>query len=286
VRRWDFGEMPDEVRASAAGVALRLFPAIEDTGSAVRLRLCPGSEQARAITRDGIVRLAALAMPQQHGLVQRMCAGHRELALLAATSGLGRPLFDEIADRAVADALEAVGGRTPRTAGEFDVLGDSARQRVAECGDEVLRVARSVLSALKDARAALGALGAPVFVGQRESVARQLDALVAPGWVRHTPDPWFHQLPKYLRAAQRRAERIRNEVERDRKLHAQVIHYESALRELERGSDPSRPAPEREHLRWMIEEFRVSLFAQELKTSMPVSAKRLDEQLRLAQREK
>ena len=50
-------------------------------------------------------------------------------------------------------------------------------------------------------------------------------------------------------------------------------------------ADPSKPAPERDRLRWMIEEFRVSLFAQELKTLAPVSAKRLDEQLRLARRE-
>jgi ATP-dependent helicase HrpA len=74
-------------------------------------------------------------------------------------------------------------------------------------------------------------------------------------------------------------------VERDRKLEAQVAPYESALREIESGADRSKPAPERDRLRWMIEEFRVSLFAQELKTLAPVSARRLDEQLRLARRE-
>ena len=109
--------------------------------------------------------------------------------------------------------------------------------------------------------------------------------MLVPGWVRHTPEPWFHQLPKYLRAAARRAERLCNEVERDRKLEGQVASYTAALRELARNSDPSRPAPDRDRLRWMIEEFRVSLFAQELKTLAPVSAKRLDEQLRLARRE-
>jgi ATP-dependent RNA helicase HrpA len=282
VRRWDFGDRPDEIRVRTAGVNLRLFAAIEDAGTAVRLRLIPDAQQAAALTRDGIVRLAALAMPQQHELVRRMCASDRELALLAASAGLGRALFDEVADRAVADAIESTGAATPRNGAEFDALVDAARSRVADSGAEVLRVARATLAALKEARGPLKALGAAAFEGSRQTVEGPLDALVAPGWVRRTPEPWFHQLPKYVRAAQRRAERMRNDIERDRKLHAQVAPYESALRELDRAADPSRAASEREKLRWMLEEYRVSLFAQELRTLMPVSAKRLDEQLRVA----
>ena len=218
VRRWDFGDIPQEVRVMTAGVTLRMFPAIEDAGAAVRLRLYPDAAKARFLTRDGVVRLAALAMPQQHDLVRRLCANDREFALLAASAGLGRSLFDEIADRAVADSLAVAGGKEPRTAVEFDALVDSSRQHVADCGAEVVRVARSVLLAAKDARAALDGLGGSVFAAQRESIERQLTALLVPGWVRHTPEPWFHQLPKYVRTVGRRAERVRNEVERDRKL--------------------------------------------------------------------
>jgi ATP-dependent helicase HrpA len=262
VRRWDFGDVPEDFRVVTAGVTLRMFPAIEDAGADVRLRLYPDAARARYLTRDGVVRLAALAMPQQHDLVRRLCANDREFPLLTATAGLGRALFDEIADRAVADSLAAAGGKEPRTAGEFDALVDASRQHVADCGSEVVRVARSVLVAAKEARAALEGLGGAVFAGQRESVERQLAALLAPGWVRRTPEPWFHQLPKYLRTVARRAARVRNEVERDRKLEAQVAPYEAALRELAGGADRSKPAPERDRLRWMIEEFRVSLFAR------------------------
>jgi ATP-dependent helicase HrpA len=221
-------------------------------------------------------------MPQQHDLVRRMCASDREFALLAASAGLGRALFDEVADRAVADALEATGAAMPRNAAEFEALADAARARVADCGAEVLRVARATLAALKEARGPLKALGAAVFESSRQTIEGPLDALVAPGWVRRTPEPWFHQLPKYVRAAQRRAERMRNDVERDRKLYAQVAPYETALQALDRVAELSQVASEREKLRWMLEEYRVSLFAQELRTLTPVSAKRLDEQLRLA----
>ena len=70
--------------------------------------------------------------------------------------------------------------------------------------------------------------------------------------------------------------------ERDRKLDAQVVPYETGLRALVARADPASPASEQQRLRWMIEEFRLSLFAQELRTLGPVSARRLEEQLRLA----
>jgi ATP-dependent helicase HrpA len=283
VRKWDFGDIPQEVGVRIAGVSVRMHPGIEDAGNAARLRLFPAAAQARLATRDGVVRLAALAMPQQHDLVRRQCAADRDLTLLAAASGMGRALFDEIADRAVAEAMRVAAKHEPRSEAEFDAAVDAARTGVAEQGAELLRLARSTLVALKDARAALGALGAPAFAAARESITRQLAELTAPGWLRRTPDPWLRQLPKYLKAAARRAERLRNAVDRDRKLHERLVPYEAALRELELGhAGEFARGPECERLRWMLEEFRVSLFAQELRTLQPVSATRLDEQLRLA----
>ncbi len=285
VRRWDFGEIPQEVRVRSAGVTLRMYPGIEEAGAAVRLRLFAGPQQAIAKTRDGVTRLAALAMPQQHDLVRRSCATDHDLALLAATAGMGKWLFEEIADRAVADSMAVTGDDLPRTLAQFEARLAASRSRVADCGVEVARVAKAALLAFKDARAALGPLATPAFAATREAAERQLQSRLSPGWVRHTPEPWFHQLPKYLRAAARRLERLRNDAERDRRLQAQIVVYEAALHELDAAVDTGRPAVERERLRWMLEEFRVSLFAQELRTLAPVSAKRLDEQVRLARRE-
>ena len=83
----------------------------------------------------------------------------------------------------------------------------------------------------------------------------------------------------------RRLERARGDVERDRKLQAQVEPFEQHVRRLHLSADLDMPSSERERLRWMVEEFRLSLFAQDLRTLLPVSAKRLDEQLQLALRE-
>ena len=87
------------------------------------------------------------------------------------------------------------------------------------------------------------------------------------------------------RLARTRLKRGRGDIERDRTLQAQVEPYATALRQLDAAADQDSPSAERERLRWMLEEFRVSLFARELRTTMPVSAKRLEEQLALARRE-
>jgi ATP-dependent helicase HrpA len=282
VRNWDFGDLPEEVQVRSGGVSLRMYPGIEDCGTAVRLRLFPSSDAAAGASSGGVMRLAALAMAQQHVLVARQWSSDREFALLVAAGGFDQGLFREIADRAVADAL-CIGERgLPRTAREFAARVERARADVVERGEAIGRVAKSVLLALKDVRAALGELAAPVFAQGHASIQRQLASLLAPGWLRHTPELVFQQLPKYLRAAARRAERLRNDIERDRKLEAQVAPFETPLRNLEASADRSEPAPERQRLRWMIEEFRLSLFAQELRTLGPVSAQRLEEQLRLA----
>lgn len=288
VRHWDFGDIPEYVTARTAGVTLKLHPGVEDTGSAVRLKLYTHPAAAARVTRAGVTRLAVLAMPQQHEVVKRACAADRDLSLLAAAAGMGRALFDEIADRAVEEAIEAAAHGTPRTAAAFGAAVDAARSEVSVYGAELQRAVLNVLVALKEVRSALEGLSAPAFSAARGAIARQLADLLAPGWIRGTPQPWLRHLPKYLKAAARRAERLQGDVERDRRLGEQVAPYESAWRTLERArarAGEQAPARELEGLRWMIEEFRVSLFAQDLKTLHPVSAKRLDRQLQLARAE-
>jgi ATP-dependent helicase HrpA len=262
-----------------------MYPGIEDGGNAVRLRLFPSAETAAAASLHGVVRLAALALPQQHELVARQCAADRELALLAAAAGFDRSLFAEVADRAVADALRVDEKHLLRSEAAFSARVDAARAEVAGHGEHVARAVKGVLSALKEARVALAPLAGPVFAGGRDSIQRQLEALLAPGWVRATPAAAFTQLPKYVRAAARRAQRLHDDVMRDRKLDAEVMPYVTALQELGAKAGPLGRGAEVERLRWMIEEFRLSLFAQDLRTLGPVSAKRLEAQLAQARAE-
>jgi ATP-dependent helicase HrpA len=216
--------------------------------------------------------------------VARECATDRDLALLTAAAGLDPRLFADVADRAVAGALQLDEAGLPATAAQFAARVDAARSEVAAHGGAVREAVKSVLTAAKEARAALATLAAPPFAAGRESIERQLATLLANGWVRDVPGDVFPQLHKYVRAAVRRAQRLREDVARDRRLEAEVSPYESAWRALAADSG-SGDRPELERLRWMLEEFRLSLFAQELRTLAPVSARRLEAQLARAREE-
>ena len=212
----------------------------------MRLRLFPAAEAAQAATRHGVVRLAALALPQQHEFVVRQCADDRELALLTAAAGFDRRLFREIADRAVADALrlEDRGAADARRA-EFAARVDAARAEVAARGRGKSRArCKAVLLACKEARAALGALGAPGVRGRPASDRSASSTRCSPraGCVTR-PTPAFRQLPKYLRAAARRAERLRDDVARDRRLEAEVAPFEARLARARRPGRPRRRRP-------------------------------------------
>ena len=285
VRQWDFTTWPVETTVRSGRLQLRAYPGIQDEGASVRLHLFTTEGGARRASRAGIVRLAALALPQQHELARRHWASDREFALLLAGAGFGKELLGEIADRAVADAVLGQAGELPRTRAQFEALVERGRSDVVDRASDIARIVKAVMAALKDVRAQMSQSNGAPFAPARASVNDQLAELLAPGWVRDTPDGWWTQLPKYVRAIARRLERARGDVERDRKLQLQVEPYAQQVRHLRLSADLDLPGAERERLRWMVEEFRLSLFAQDLRTLLPVSAKRLDEQLRLALQE-
>ena len=285
LRNWDFGEIPESIAVRERGIELNAYPGLEDAGRSVNLRLFPSAGLARRETRRGLVRLAALALPQQWAMVRQACATDKQLNLLLSLSGDGSRIFADIADRAIADAVFEDPGNLPRTEAQFSACIERGRSDVVRTGEQVAQTVRATLLALKDVRARLDAPALAEYPEGRQSVAAQLERLLSPGWVRQVPAPWFERLPKYVLAASRRLERMGGDRERDRRLDSEVAGFQRALQELEAAPAVEVPTPEQDRLRWMIEEFRISLFAQDLRTITPVSAKRLGEVLAAARSE-
>jgi ATP-dependent helicase HrpA len=285
IRRWDFGDRPDEVPIETAGMAVRMRAGLEDTGNAVRQRLYASEREARYATRRGIARLAALELAQVHGALRAGLARDREFALLVAAAGFGRGLLDELADRAVTQSVLGDAAALPRTEAEFRSAIDGGRADIHDRGNEIRATVAATLTQIRAVRGAASALAGRGAEAIRESVDAHLDRLYAPGWVRDTPEPWFSRLPKYAQAEVRRIALAATNRARHDELESQVAPYEQELRALELRAPASTHGPAREELRWMIEEFRVSLYAQELRTVRPVSAKRLDGLVATARRE-
>ena len=285
-RKWDFGELPESRRIERAGIGFSVWPALADRIGGVEVVESATAAEAQELTRAGIARLLILALPQQAALLRRKITDDKALVLKATGLALNRPLAEAFADRTFRECFLPPDLPLPRDAAAFTALLDARRAELDGAGTRFAHTLNEIISEWRAARTALGKLSPQVFAESLEDMQAQLAALLPADFLDSTPQPWLGQLPRYLKAICRRAERLQGNLERDSRLAAQVRPFLQALSHLARRGVGSAARPALRQLRWMIEEFRLSLYAQELKTLEPVSEKRLAQQLeRIRQQE-
>jgi hypothetical protein len=282
-RQWDFGDLPESREVERNRLRLVVYPAVEDRGSGVVLVEARNAIAAESISRAGLVRLAMLALPQQAKYVHKRVADDRELVLLSGGLALSQSLADALTQRAFRECFLPAEGPLPRTAQDFNKLLDNRRAQLSEVADRLAGIVMLTLKEWRAARAGLsGIRSGATYADVVSEIDAQLQLLLPPDFIETTPRPWLDYLPRYLKAIARRIERLPPNVRRDAELSAKVRPFTAAMRSLMAQPALSGVRPELDELRWMIEEFRVSLFAQELKTMIRVSEKRLQDQLALA----
>ena len=282
-RQWDFGDLPESREVERNRLRLVVYPAVEDRVGGVVLIEARNAAAAESISRAGVVRLAMLALPQQAKFVHKRIDDDRELVLLSGGLSLEQSLADALTQRAFRECFLPAEVPLPRNAQEFSKLLDSRRAQLSDVAD---RLAGIVTLTLKEWRAARTALNGLRSGTSYADVVKEIDAqlllLLPANFIETTPRPWLDYLSRYLKAITRRIERLPPNVRRDAELAAKVRPFNTAMLSLLAQPALSGVRPELDELRWMIEEFRVSLFAQELKTMIRVSEKRLADQLSLA----
>ncbi|MGE5615468.1 MAG: DUF3418 domain-containing protein, partial [Bacillota bacterium] len=279
---WDFGELPREVSFRRGNQTLTGHPALVDEGSSVAIRLFDTAQKAAAAHREGVKRLMAFALKDSLKSLERGVPGFNALALKLQASipaeRLRADLIAAIVDRAFIG--EDAPARTPR---EFEEQRKRAKARLPAVVEAAARHVAAVAEANLQVSQALkehAALGRAT-----QEVRAWREALVHPGFLAATPWERLEHLPRYLKGYALRLSKHRANPERDQKHAASVAElwarYE-ARAQADRKAE--RASARLEEFRWLIEELRVSLFAQELRTPIPVSAKRLarfwDEHLR------
>jgi ATP-dependent helicase HrpA len=282
-RLWDFGDLPESRQIERNRLRLTIFPALEDRGSGVSLVEARGSALAEEISRAGIARLALLALPQQARHWERRVSDDRELVLLSRGLELSRPLPEALAQRLFRDCFAPAEASLPRTREAFNQRLDEARVRLEDSGIRLVETVRSILKEWRAARAAFDAARSSASASALAEVKAQLADLLPPDFIESTPHPWLGHLPRYLKAIARRLGRLPAGARREEELASCLRPFVVALRDLQ--AMPDGPRTELARLRWMIEEFRVSLFAQDLRTTIRVSQQRLTEQLERAKAE-
>jgi ATP-dependent helicase HrpA len=276
-RSWDFGPLPEVLAVSRAGVTFNVWPALRDVGTGVAVAEARSLTAAQDLSRAGLTRLAVLALPQLARHIGRRIAEDRTLVLLAQGLAASRPLVESGAERIFQECFFDTEQDLPRDAAQFARQLDARRAQLDATATRLIAMMRSILEERRAARAALDCLRADIFAATLAPLRAQLDELFAPDFPRSPAQPWFNQLPRYLKAISRRATRMSTNLERDAALAARIQPFEGQYRALRGQAVPLAAEAGLAQLRWMLEEFRVSLHAQELRTLVPVSEKRLQE---------
>jgi ATP-dependent helicase HrpA len=277
--RWDFGDLPESVEVKRHGLTLRGYPALEDRGESVSLRLVDTPEAAAQLTRGGLRRLFMLQTRQELAYIQRNIPGIDAMCLHFASIGscdeLRRQIAAAAADRALYDGAAVY----PRTREEFAGIAEEAWRRLNRSAQEVAEVARRTLEAYHAVALQLQKPYPPLLRPSIEDMQRDLARLVPRDFLVSVPPAWMVHLPRFMKAIEIRLRKLTNAgLKRDQQAMQTIAPLWKRYEErLERHRMQGTVDPALEQYRWMMEELRVSLYAQELKTSVSVSAKRLDE---------
>ncbi len=277
---WNFGELPAQVSFSSGGVQLIGYPSLIDQGDTVAMRLIDTPTKAALETRAGLRRLAALSLrkPLKYQLDNLPDLNQWTLwsAALGCTGTFQQDLMDLVVDRAFFPER----GAYPRTEADFKARLQTARGNLGEATQDIIAVLRPFFTNYADVRACLNATKSPLMAYAVADVKAQLGGLSGPKFLTRTPWVWLQQYARYMDAILRRIKKLTsNGVPRDRASHEIVQRCVSRFQS--RSAEHAARElfdPELDLYRWMLEELRVSLFAQELRTALPISETRLDKQ--------
>ena len=280
VTDWDFGDLPATWRSRAAGMDIVAYPALVDKGDRVELALLDYPAEAALAHRAGVARLALKRDAQTYKYLKKQLFASNEAALAIAGCQLDRVgLVEEIIMASFMQTLE--GAELPRQTAAFQAMLANARGQWVPAAMEIERI---VLNFLKPVAAALTRLkNYPPndYSDSRADIHRQLDGFTKQGAWFSVPPQWLGQYPRYGKALLHRVDRLSGQYVKDQKSIAAVEPLMDRLIEREQSyPELVSLCPQAMEFRWMLEEYRVSLFAQQLGTKLPVSLKRLEEQWR------
>jgi ATP-dependent helicase HrpA len=282
VTDWDFGTVPDVVDTRVAGGVVRGYPALVDENSSIALRVETTPQAAAAATGGGIRRLLLLAVPSPASYVLEHLTSAEKLALAASPYPSAKALVED-ARVAVADAVlrRTASAASVRTRADFERVRDALSAVVLDETFQTVSLAARILTGARDAERAVRAQNSLTLLGALGDVKAQLAGLVFPGFIARTGLERLAHLPRYLRGAKERVEGLADNAGRDRQ---RLTEFEraSALYAEAGGSIPLGPdsATALTRTRWLLEEYRISLFAQHLGTAEPVSLQRIQKALR------
>ena len=268
---WQFGDLPDQVDFSQASITVKGYPALVDCETSVSIEVLDNVVTARRVSEQGLLRLIMLQLAQQKKYVEKNIPGFEQFALYYATRGTRQELLDDMVEAifryTFIEARSAV-----KTESEFRQRLDEKKELVARM-NQVANIMQVVLKNvtliegnLKDSENASNKMA-------YSDIRQQLGVLLERRFLKTVPLAWLVHYARYLKAIEYRLDKLKGNLLKDKEFTETISELWRRL-EAHNGLEDRRL----QQFRWMIEELRVSLYAQPLGTSLPVSAKRLEKE--------
>jgi ATP-dependent helicase HrpA len=276
LKQWDFGDLPQTLSFERDGLQVTGYPALEDNIDAVSVKLFDTAQEAETNHRLGVARLMRFELKEQMKQLEKGLPNFNQYALafrnIISPDDLREDMLTAIADRAFIGEDDL-----PRNNDEFMKLKARARTRLPAVTQAVVRQVQAIATeyqALANAQAKM-----PATVNRlKKDVEQQIQLLVYKNCFSQTPWQYLQHVPRYLKALNLRIQKQPAAPDRDGKNAASVgIIWQKWQDKTHQMHAAGSLIPcALQDYRWLIEELRVSLFAQELKTPFPVSIKRLE----------
>lgn len=284
ITRWDFGKFNESVLLNKGNVKIKAYPALINNTDSVELKVLDNPDEARFNTHFGILRLAALECHQTVKYLKKQLMKGKDLGLTIVDIGRRDQVIDDIILAAIDDAIFS-GRELPQTEADFKQKTDQGRSGIVAAAEHYEVLLAQSLSILVDIKKRIKTHKNPLAIALAAGdINRQMERLFFNGVFTKTPKEWLEQYPRYLSAVVVRLEKLGQSPARDTDWTQTLSQLWDAhqTRMEKEGEWAYTQNLEWQKYRWMIEELRVSLFAQTLKTVMPVSEKRLKKQWELS----
>jgi len=272
---WTFGELPELMEVPVAGQTVLGYPGLTDEGESVSLKVFDSAEEAAAEHRAGLLRLFMLQFRDQVKYFDKNIPGLSQMAMqymaLGSSDDLKRQIINLTFERAcLTEPL-------PTTPNAFKSRCGDSKARLGLIMQEVCRMVGAVLTEWQTVTKKLPAFKAHATAVQ--DIEAQVKRLMGKNFIAETPFERLQNYPRYFKGIQVRLDKLKANPARDAQLLADYTplwtNYERRAIQLAKLGTAD---PQIEQFRWLLEELRISLFAQELKTPVPVSVKRLQKQ--------
>ena len=270
---WDFDELPRTLDTKQGGNTIRAYPALVDEGASVAIRLMTTPDDQAREQRRGVRRMLLLTTPSPVSYVQDHLTQTEKLTLAQSSYRTTAELFADC----MAVCIDAVvAGREVWTRTEFETVRNEISATIMDSLFQTVSLLTKVIAGSRDAEKAIKAASNIAMLSPLADTREQLSSLVYPGFASETGLTQLRRLPVYLAGIVHRIGKLGENLGRDRVWMTEV-QTATARYELAGGRLPLLPdsTVSLVRARWLLEELRISLFAQHLGTAEPVSLQRI-----------